>query len=397
MVSLNRTPTTQPRRQPLSFTDDLPAEIRLEVYGHLFHIPNKFFELRVGVYRPAAVNSYPLLAAQMGRLRMMRVCKQIRGEVAEYFYGGSNFRFSHESGIAVMSCFFHTIGSFNCSFLRHVTVQLPNRPPYPGLTGRQSNAAWHELRRELSRQGMRNPNYKYQPRYEAEGRPFGAHCYDEAVHRVFRRLRNIPNLRRLEITIPAYHPFLDFDTEYDTFLCACPGVDIEAMSHDDRTRHIIRDHSRDSEYWDLLADLKENAASEDLTIALVLQYEAIEYVGPTVHLLERIVGQREGPWIAAYAGLMGYELGHARWETEGQAAYETYKVRHDADPLLRGSPRVVGNSLREVTELPDPVPNVRGDAPRPEEALDLGDNVSQHAAACSKEGSREDWETRGRV
>lgn len=191
---------------------------------------------------------------------MMRVWKKIRGEVAEYFYGGNNFRFSHENGIVVMSCFFHTIGTFNCSFLRHITVQLPNRHLYPGFRGCQSKAEWDNLHGDLSRQGMRNPDYKYQFRNEAEDRRFGDYCYDEAVRRVFHGVRNIPDLKRLEITIPAYYAFLDFDfdTKHETFRCVCPGVDIEAMSHDDRTRHIVRDDSTDSEYWDLLADLKGN-------------------------------------------------------------------------------------------------------------------------------------------
>lgn len=105
---------------------------------------------------------------------------------------------------------------------------------------------------------------------------------------------------------------------------------------------------------------------------MVVQYEAIEHVDQDIDVLEMVVGHRKGPWIAAHASLMGYELGHARWEMEGQDAYETYKVRYDADPLLRRPPRVMGKSLREVSELPTSVSHVSGDTLQPEEAIDLG-------------------------
>lgn len=218
--------------------DDLPTEIRLEVYQHLFDAPNRFFELRPsGVLAFRSKNSYPLLIAQMGGLRMMRVCRKIRGEVAEYFYGGNNFRFSQDHGFAVMSCFLSTSGSFNCSFLRHITVQLSSRLAY-GYDRAKSNYVWDGLRSALSRKGMWNPNYVFQRSYEEEG-----HMWADMA---FSQLREMLDLKRLEITIPTCRWPLRVDPTAPTRRCACYGVDL--MGRDDRVRHIARNHSGDSEY-----------------------------------------------------------------------------------------------------------------------------------------------------
>lgn len=336
--------TTQPPKKKLSFTNDLPTEIRFEVYQHLFNVPNHFLELRLpGLIPRTFMNSYPLLAAQMGGLRMMSVCRKIRGEVAEYFYGGNNFRFSQEYGFAVMLCFFRTIRSVNCSFLRNITVQLPNRQLYPSLSNGLSNGRWHELCGGLPGHGMKNIHRIFQiSRHVEPGRLWAETCYGEAVRKAFRRLRRMPCLKRLEITIPTAGFFLAIDMGDGTNpRCACPGEDDKGR--DDRIRHLVREHSEDGEYWDLLARLKEENASKDLTIALVILYPEI-YESSTPCLAQfqrprdRDFRKREGRLIAAYAALMGYEFGHARWETDGQG-YETYKVRYDEDPVLYGPPQ----------------------------------------------------------
>lgn len=344
-MPLNRTQATQPPKKKLSFTNDLPTEIRLQVYQHLFSVPNQFFELRLpALITPTFMNSYPLLAAQMGGLRMMSVCREIRGEVAEYFYGANNFRFSQEYGFAVMLCFFYTIRSVNCSFLRNITVQLPNRRLYPGITGGLSNGRWHGLCGALSGHGMKTIHRIFQSPHKVEpGRLWAETCYDQAVRKAFSRLRRMPCLKRLEIIIPTDGFFLAIDMGDGTNpRCACPGV--EDMGRDDRIRHLVRKHSGDSKYWDLLARLKKETVSTDLTVALVILYPKIyEFSTPCLAQIQRPrdreFRKREGRLIVAYAALMGYEFGHATWETDGQG-YETYKVRYDEDPALYGPPQL---------------------------------------------------------
>lgn len=263
---------------------------------------------------------------------MMRVCKKIRGEVAEYFYGGNSFRSSLPNSVLFMSCFFHTIGNFNCSFLKHVTLQMPN--PWVDAPCFEANIpsfhGWDKIIQRASRQGLRNHDCEYQPKYNRDARSWGEYYYDETMRGLFSKLRDMPNLKKLEFMIPARRCFFNSKKCASTANCAaqkslhchCPGGGIQTMSPDDRTRHIFRDHSELREYLDLLADLKETTVSGDLKIALVFLYPQTRHLYPH-HSIMMVKFQqmwedefrcREGIWTAAYATIMGYELGHARWD-----------------------------------------------------------------------------------
>lgn len=363
-------------KQNLSFSDDLPVEIRLQIYGHLFDIPGNFFELwaprewtlssrwrEENDYRRRgwAKNTCRQIARQKQGLRMMRLCKKIRAEVADYFYGGNNFRFSNHSGIAVMAAFFYTIKPDNCSFLQHITVQIPNRQVGYDRTV-ESNTAWCNFAGVLYDRGMRIPRFSFRARHKAKGRSAGEFCYEKSVYRCFRHLRDMPHLKRLEITIPHDYMFLEFRSgsrdnfcrgrEEDTVHCVCPAEDVQAMSPEDRIWHTVQEHSRDDEYWDLLADLKKNTASDDLTIALVIDYGSRMADPEMAHRFRSdIFDLRQARWIAAYAALMGYQVGHARWETEGPGC-GSYQVRYDEDPMLAVIPESQDSSLLEPPELP---------------------------------------------
>lgn len=363
-------------KQNLSFSDDLPVEIRLQVYSHLFKIPGNFFELwappdwtkrrrrwgqesndnRCGW----AKNNCRQIALQKQGLRMMRLCKKIREEVADYFYGGNNFRFSSYDGIVVMAALFYTIRPFNCSFIRHITLSIPNRPrgEYDDYTV-ISNSGWNNLYGVLTRRGMRIPQFGFRARHKAKGRSEGEFCYDKSVYRCFRQLRDMPNLKRLEITIPWDFVFVEYGycgsltPEENTVHCICPAEDVEAMSPEDRIRHTVLENARDPEYWDLLADLKENTASEDLTIALVIDYDTISPSGlPEADSMNQgtISNLRQARWVAAYAALMGYKMGHARWELQGPGR-GSYQVRYDEDLMRAIIPEGQENSLLEPPQL----------------------------------------------
>lgn len=353
----------------MSFSDDLPVEIRLQVYEHLFNVPDNFFEL----WAPKewtrgrghwAKNSFRQFARQKHGLRVMRLCKKIHEEVSDHFYGGNNFRFTNFDGFLVMAAFNHTIRPASFSFLKHITVQIPNRVHDGSYDeGMDSKTGWREFDRLLARRGMRVPDYrlwttrgKHSFRVQGEG----GYTYNQAVLKGFRQLRNMPNLKLLEVTIPWDYRFsreswyVTLTPEEEATQCNCPAEHVEAMSPGDRIRHTIEGHCRDPEYLALLADLKENAASGDLTVALVIHYgstrETPEEILQSCRGLDNL---RQARWVAAYAALMGYRFGHARWETEGPRR-GTYQVRYDEDPMLalvrEGRAE---NSLLEPPELPE--------------------------------------------
>lgn len=347
-------------KQSLSFSDDLPVEIRLQVYRLLFKIPGNFFELwapsewtktclwyRTDERLGWAKNNCRRIARQKQGLRMMRLCKKIREEVADYFYGGNNFRFSNEDGIVVMAAMFYTIRPFNCSFLRHITLQIPNRGGEYNDHTVKSNSGWNNLYGVLTRRGMRIPQFGFRAKHKAKGRSEGEFCYEKSVYRCFRQLRGMPNLTRLEITIPWDFKFV----EEKVVPCIGPAENVEAMSPDDRIRHTVLDHSRDAEYWDLLADLKENTVSKDLTIALVIHYGFTSGLPEEKHRSRATTSDLcRARWVAAYAALMGYEMGYARWETEGPGR-GSYQVRYDEDLMRAAIPEGQENSLLEPPQL----------------------------------------------
>lgn len=207
---------------------------------------------------------------------------------------------------------------------------------------------------------MRVPGLGY--RAKKAGCSEGTYSYDKSVYRCFRQLRDMPNLKRLEISIPWRYEFLNFhsdSTGADKVHCACPAEEVLAMSPEDRIWHTIQGHSSDREYWDLLADLKENAASDELTIALVIMYgpwewvedpEAVSFDPEAVNFWASDL--RQSRWISAYAALMGYEFGHTWWEDKGPRR-GSYRVRYDKDRFsVAISESQEEGSLLEPPELP---------------------------------------------
>lgn len=379
----------------MSFSDDLPVEIRLQVYEYLFNVPDNFFEFWApDIWAPkvshCAKNSFRQFAYRKRALQVMRLCRKIHEEVSDYFYGGNNFRFSHANGFVVMAAFNHTIKPANFSFLKHITVQIPNRM-YDGSYGDKaldSKTGWQNFDQLLARRGMRIPDYRF--RIHRGKRSFliqrdGDYTYDQAVRNGFRQLRRMPNLKLLEITIPWDYRFLS-DTIYYRALtpeeeatqCHCPIEYVEAMSPEDRIGHTIEAHCRDAEYLKSLADLKENTASEDMTIALVIHYGTLcEY---PEEILRRPNELRQARWIAAYAAVMGYAFGHAKWETEGPDL-GTYQVRYDEDPILAFVPEdQEENSLLEPPKLPGQEENPLLEPPKLPE-YQLGEVVVEGAEA----------------
>lgn len=70
-------------------------------------------------------------------------------------------------------------------------------------------------------------------------------------------------------------------------------------------------------------------------------------------ILRRPNELRQARWIAAYAAVMGYAFGHAKWETEGPDR-GTYQVRYDDYPVLAIVPEdQEENSLLEPPKLPE--------------------------------------------
>lgn len=167
----------------------------------------------------------------------------------------------------------------------------------------------------------------------------------------------MPNLKLLEITIPWDYEFLSGDIHYrrltpeeEATQCHCPIDKVEAMSPEDRIWHTIEEHCEDPDYLKSLADLKENTASEDLTIALVIHYGTLlSYPWQLYRNPDKL---RQARWIAAYAAVMGYAFGHARWERKGPDR-GTYQVSYEEDPILAFVPEdQEENSLLEPPKLP---------------------------------------------
>lgn len=89
----------------------------------------------------------------------MRVCKVVREEVAELFYGGHEFRFNCANGFTALAFWLHTIGPSNRRHLRHIMVELPIPPGLGGPLVAMNLEEWRRLENELTRRGMRIPDW----------------------------------------------------------------------------------------------------------------------------------------------------------------------------------------------------------------------------------------------
>lgn len=278
----------------------------------------------------------------------MRLSKKVHEEVAQYFYGQHNMRFSTYNGFLAMAVFNHTIRRANCDFIKHITVQIPNRED--GGQGAYACmhyiAEWDAFKGIQKGRGMRIPDFGFRMKHYDQGRVRGEYNYDKAVHKAFRQLRNMASLRTFEILIPEKYRFIhNFGRNRS---CECSFEDMHMLGPVDRVRHYIEEHSGNPEYWALLANLKQQSASQDLTIALVLMHgQLFEDGADFVSSSKMAHYRRQGRWLAAYASIMGYQFGHTSWE-----AGRTYTVRYDKDRMLSVSPEEAEEHLLEPPELP---------------------------------------------
>lgn len=337
-------PHIQPKeKQTLSFTDDLPAEVRLLVYGHLFKTPGNYFELWAATHLVNTgtrfKNVFDLYLKNKKALGILRLSKKVHAEAAEFFYGRNNFRFSDYDGLAVMAVFHHTIGQANCDLVRHVTVQVPNSnrslPYWRGCIDRYtknirqvSDAGWLCFEGIHRGRGMRVPNFGYSRRHVCEGLIRGRFNFDKAVARGYRQLQNMASLRTLEILIPWDYRFITgmsetrwSETRWSLFDNMMSEEPYDAIT----MRNLVRSFSFDPECWALLEQLKEESASADLTISLILiqnqRWEASHNNNRDYDVL------RQHRYLAEYAKVMGYRFGHATWEEDNS----TYVVQYDKD------------------------------------------------------------------
>ncbi|KAL1853665.1 hypothetical protein Daus18300_011701 [Diaporthe australafricana] len=320
------------QKQNLSFTEDLPPEIRLAIYGYLFDTPGRYFELWApqdiaqGMY--AIPNLFPEYAHKTKILRIMRVSKKIHQEVAEYFYGQHNFRFNNYNGFQMMNAFNYTIRAVNCNFIKHITVQIPNRDGSDKCLW--SKTKWEKFQDIQTSRGLRIPDSGFRafPRRSQPDVTIGDLRYDKAVRKVFLQLSTMPSLRRLEIVVPWNYRLIKRSNSR-TAPCDCPAEDVQSLSPEDQVRHHIEGHSFDGQYWALLASLKQTTASGDLSIALVIDFWRDCGIHPDAYYNRRHM--RQGRWLAAYASVMGYQFGcivHMRPDDA------TREVRYDMHELL---------------------------------------------------------------
>lgn len=282
----------------------------------------------------------------------MRLSKKVREEVSQYFYGRHSLRFSTYNGFMVMAIFNHTIRQANCDFIKHITVQIPNRDTPAAGEGANSCmhyiAQWDAFKAIQKGRGMRIPDFGFRMKHYGLGRVRGEYNYDKAVHKGFRQLRSMASLTILEILIPWDYHFTHRWAHNPS--CQCSLEDMQMLGPVDRVRHYIEEHSSNREYWAMLADLKQQSASKDLTIALVLMDQQLFEDGADFD--PRSAWQhhpwRQARWLAAYASVMGYRVGHTNWENS-----RTYTVRYDEDEIP-SLPRQEAeeNALFEPPELP---------------------------------------------
>lgn len=272
-------------------------------------------------------------------------------EVAQYFYGHHNMRFSTYNGFMVMAIFNHTIRRVNCDFIKHITVQIPNRETRAAGEGAYSCmhyiAEWDAFKAIQKGRGMRIPDFGFRMKHHGQGRVRGEYNYDKAVHKGFRQLRNMASLRTLEILIPLNYRFTHKRAHERS--CKCSLEDMQMLGPADRVRHYIEEHSSNREYWALLASLNQQSASKDLTIALVLVHrQSFDEADFYPRSDWEHHPWRQARWLAAYASIMGYRFGHTKWEGS-----RTYNVRYDEDRMLSLSrQKVEDNALHEPPEPP---------------------------------------------
>ncbi|KAL2272170.1 hypothetical protein FJTKL_07449 [Diaporthe vaccinii] len=133
----------------------------------------------------------------------------------------------------------------------------------------------------------------------------------------------------------------------------CDCEEFQGLSSEDQIRHRFEEHCDDSDYWKLLANLKQQTSSDDLTVALVHDYNAgtrarpfEDYDNDDDYVRSNL---REGRWVAAYASIKGYEFGYAR-----PAEMGVFKVRYDEDTVMSKSLELLKDDPLEYDPLLEP-------------------------------------------
>lgn len=119
--------TMQQIRQTLSFTDDLPAEVRLMVYKNLpaasdnkllVHIPNSFWRM----------------VHERTNFQLMRLCRKAHTELGQVLYGRT-LDFQGPAAFCALGMFVSKVQPRSFQFIRHIVMDVPSFEP---LTVEQS-------------------------------------------------------------------------------------------------------------------------------------------------------------------------------------------------------------------------------------------------------------------
>ncbi|KAL0254782.1 hypothetical protein SLS55_009306 [Diplodia seriata] len=324
-------------KQTLSFTDDLPTELRLMIYEHLqVQAPGQFLELWSPVTwhspgddrdcifddrqrgKTPIQNTFWRYASLRKGLSLLRLCKKVHGELTEMFYAEQNFRFSNSNGILMLGAWMHTIKAQHFQHLRHITVQIPMRDR-GGDRCITTLGKWNAFQQLAAKRGMRTLKFRHRHKDYVDG----SYYYTKTVKRVFEKLKAMAGLQKLELLVPWNYLFLgDFSGGP-----RCAEGFLGQFEAGERVRHVVEDHCPDEGWWEQLAELKRSSKSAELKIALVIHHGLRDLtLDADMHAIQ---GQlRAARWLAAYAKINGYGFGHARWDGG------TYHVGYDADPLL---------------------------------------------------------------
>lgn len=360
----------------MSFTEHLPAEVRLLIYEHAVLAPGRFFELwgpevwtdknRRRVRRKdRSPNDHVFYRQHASKhaLPLMRLSKVVRDEVAGLFYGRHNFRFSSVNGAAALASWLYTVRPAQFQFLRHVSVVMPSDfgacNEYGGEDA-MSIATSNCLCSLLRERCMTIPGcLKYYDRRSKNGFYRSEFWHRDLTTRAFHCLAEIPDLRRLDLLCHRF-PIPNPDAlDRRGGRCCCAQEIASGMGSRELIIHVIRDCSS-THYWDAIERLKKTTHSPKLVISLVLlhgnheddewEYEWKAASGLTpwwqspYHTWseEFVRSMCSDRWLAAYADIMGYGFGHASWEGR------SYTIQYGKDdPRLILPPPILRNVICE--------------------------------------------------
>ncbi|KAK8182142.1 hypothetical protein BC567DRAFT_293456 [Phyllosticta citribraziliensis] len=107
--------------QTLSFTDDLPPEIRLMVYRYLPGIDVDVMEIYHYGFQGSGMRD---LRSQCPAFKMMRLCRMIYTEIGQILYG-KILKFAGPSAFFAMGAFMFSHQSLAFQNVRHIIVEVP--------------------------------------------------------------------------------------------------------------------------------------------------------------------------------------------------------------------------------------------------------------------------------